>query len=50
MKKIFVLFLSALTKLTDINFSTRKWTGFDRYLKTHPDLEGRIQNLRKGAV
>jgi STE24 endopeptidase len=40
-------YISALTKLTEINFSTKKWTGFDRLLKTHPDLEGRIKNLRE---
>jgi Zn-dependent protease with chaperone function len=40
-------YISALNKLTEINFSTRKWVGFDRLLKTHPDLEGRIQNLRE---
>ncbi len=43
-------YISALTKLTEINFSTKKWTGFDRLLKTHPDLEGRIKNLREMSL
>ncbi len=40
-------FISALNKLAELNFSTRRWTPLDRILKTHPDFEARVKRLQE---
>lgn len=42
-------YFSALNKLAELNFSTRKWTAVDRFFKTHPDIEARIQRLQNAG-
>ena len=41
------IYISALNKLAELNFSTRRWSPLDRILKTHPDIGARVKRIQE---